>query len=375
MKKKAFITGISGQDGSYLAEYLLSLDYEVYGMIRRTSTFTTERIDHIFDRINLQYGDLTDSTTLYDIFNRIKPDEFYNLGGQTHVKVSFDIPDYTANVNGNSVLRILEAMRHSESKDKCILYQASTSELFGSAPAPQSEETKFIPESPYAIAKQFAYEIIKNYRKSYGMQAFNGILFNHESPRRGNTFVTQKIIKGFISLIEDKNNIMELGNLFAKRDWGFAPEYVTFMHKLVQSKKNKDFVIGTGHSYSVIDFVKIISEVLGISIVYEENEKAIYIEEVHNNLFFNESHKGNKIIQVSEKYYRPSEVDHLQANTRLMKDELSLEAQVDIEKLVKIMFYSQLYTTDSQYIKDIKDYDTIKKYCDVNYSWTRTLCT
>jgi len=264
--KKALITGITGQDGSYLAELLLEKGYEVHGIIRRASTFNTERIDHIYQdpheksrRLILHYGDLADANTIRKLVYKVQPDEIYNLGAQSHVRVSFDIPEYTANITGVGVLRILEAIKDYEEHagKKIKFYQASSSEMFGAAPPPQSEETKFHPRSPYGAAKVFAYNTVRNYREAYGIFAVNGILFNHESPRRGGTFVTRKITRGIARILAGLDKKLYLGNLDAKRDWGYAPEYCEAMYLMMQHPEPEDFVIGTGRAHSVGELVEL----------------------------------------------------------------------------------------------------------------------
>ncbi len=273
--KKALITGITGQDGSCLAEFLLSKGYEVHGLIRRASTFNTGRIDHIYKdphepeaRFFLHYGDLCDSEQLTNLIYNIKPDEIYHLGAQSHVRVSFDLAEYTGNVTGLGTIRILEAIRRSGNKIR--FYQASSSEMFGNAPAPQNEETPFHPRSPYAASKVYAYWMTRNYREGYGMFACNGILFNHESPRRGETFVSRKITRAIANIIAGKQNKLYLGNLNAKRDWGFAPEYIETMWLMLQQDKPDDYVIGTGETHTVKEFL---DEAFGYVELEEENNR------------------------------------------------------------------------------------------------------
>lgn len=262
MPKKALITGITGQDGSYLAEFLLSKGYEVHGIIRRSSTFNTQRIDHIYVdphepnvRLFLHYGDLSDPGVITEIIYKVQPDEVYNLAAQSHVKVSFDMPEYTGNITGLGTLRILEAIRRSGVKAK--FYQASSSEMFGSAPAPQNEKTPFYPRSPYAAAKVYAFWITVNYREAYNIFACNGILFNHESPRRGETFVTRKITRALARILAGKQKKLYLGNLYSKRDWGYAPEYVEAMWLMLQQDKPDDYIVGTGESHTIKEFLRL----------------------------------------------------------------------------------------------------------------------
>jgi len=319
--KKALITGITGQDGSYLAEFLLSKGYEVHGMIRRASTFNTGRIDHIYvdphtpdARLFLHYGDLSDSEQLLTIIYKIKPHEFYHLGAQSHVRVSFDIPEYTGNVIALGTTRILEAIRRGERPVK--FYQASSSEMFGAAKPPQSEETKFEPRSPYACGKLYSYWMAKNYREGYGMFACNGLLFNHESPRRGETFVTRKIAHGVAMIKAGLSDTLYLGNLDAKRDWGFAPEYVEAMWSILQQDKPDDYVIGTGQSNSVKEFVEAAFNYVGLD----------WQDHVH----------------IDERYFRLTEVTHLIGDVSKAKKKLGWKAKVMFSDLVKIMVDSEL---------------------------------
>ncbi len=314
--KKALITGVTGQDGSYLAELLLSKGYEVHGIIRRASTFNTGRINHIYTdphdpktRLFLHFGDLSDAEQINNLIYNIRPDEIYHLGAQSHVRVSFDIPEYTGNVTGLGTARILEAI--SRSKNKIKFYQAASSEMFGSAPAPQSEETPFQPQSPYACAKVYAYWMVKNYRDGYNMFASNGILFNHTSPRRGETFVTKKITRAIANILADKQKNLYLGNLDAKRDWGFAPEYVEGMHKILQQKQPDDFVLGTGESRSVKEFVKAAFAYAGLN--------------------------WKKYVLIDKKYFRPTEVNVLKADPSKSKKILGWKPKVNFHDLVKIM--------------------------------------
>jgi GDPmannose 4,6-dehydratase len=318
---KALITGITGQDGSYLAEFLLHKGYEVHGLIRRASTFNTHRIDHIYhDRhakgapLYLHYGDLSDSGQLTNIIYNVKPDEIYHLGAQSHVRVSFDIPEYTGDITGLGTIRILEAIRRSGIKTK--FYQASSSEMFGAAVPPQNELTPFKPQSPYAAAKVYAYWVTKNYREGYNMFASNGILFNHESPRRGETFVTRKITRAIARILKGEQEYLYLGNLKAKRDWGYAPEYIECQWLILQQDKPDDFVIGTGESYSVEDFV---------------NEAFSYV-----------GLDPKKYIKIDEKYFRPTEVDYLLADISKAKKKLNWQPKVKFNELVKIMIDADL---------------------------------
>lgn len=339
--KKAFITGITGQDGSYLAELLISKDYQVHGLIRRASTFNTHRIDHIYQdpheterKLILHYGDLTDSGMLTDLIYNIKPDEIYHLAAQSHVRVSFDMPQYTGSVTGLGSTYILESIRRSGIKTK--FYQASTSELFGSAAPPQNELTPFQPQSPYAIAKLYAYWMTVNYREAYGLFASNGILFNHESPRRGETFVTRKITRAISRILAGFQKKLFLGNLDAKRDWGFAPEYVEMMWLMIQQDESDDFVVGTGNSYSVREFVEIALNYCGVELEWKgkgTNEKGIVKSfDKKWNL-----KAGEPIIEIDSRYFRPTEVDYLKADISKAKKLLNWEPKVLFSELVKIM--------------------------------------
>ena len=316
MRKKALITGITGQDGSYLAEFLLSKGYEVHGIIRRASTFNTSRIDHIFkdlhqENINLflHYGDLADSSRITNLIYEIKPAEIYHLGAQSHVRVSFDIPEYTGDIVALGTLRILEAIRKSGYNIK--FYQASSSEMFGNASPPQGEKTLFQPRSPYAVAKLYAYWIARNYREGYNIFASNGILFNHESPRRGETFVSRKITLGIANILCGKQSKLYLGNLQSKRDWGFAPEYVEAMWRILQREKPDDYVIGTGKTHSVEEFVQDAFSYAGLN--------------------------WEKYVEIDTRYFRPTEVGNLVADTSKSEKEFNWRPKIAFGKLLKIM--------------------------------------
>ena len=348
MANKALITGITGQDGSYLAELLLSKGYEVHGIIRRASTFNTHRIDHIYTdphiprtKLFLHYGDLTDSGQLTNLVYNIKPDEIYHLGAQSHVRVSFDIPEYTGEVTAIGTTRILEAIRRSGINAK--FYQASSSEMFGSAPSPQNEKTTFMPRSPYAVAKVYAYWMAVNYREGYKMFVSNGILFNHESPRRGETFVTRKITRAIASILSGKEKKIYLGNLDAMRDWGFAPEYVECMWLILQQDNPDDYVIGTGESHSVREFLEIALDYAGIQIEWRGKgieEKGV-VKSIASEI--NKHVKtGEVIVEIDPKYFRPTEVDFLQADISKAKEKLGWSPKVAFEDLVKIMVDSDL---------------------------------
>ncbi|MHA1230911.1 MAG: GDP-mannose 4,6-dehydratase [Candidatus Helarchaeota archaeon] len=340
--KKALITGITGQDGSYLAEFLLSKGYEVHGIIRRASTFNTSRIDHIYvdphtkgARFFLHYGDLTDGEQITNVIYNIKPDEIYHLGAQSHVRVSFDIPEYTGNITALGTTRILEAIKRSGIKTK--FYQASSSEMFGSSSPPQNEDTPFQPRSPYACAKVYAYWMVKNYREGYGLFASNGILFNHESPRRGETFVTRKISRAVANIITGKQKKLYLGNLEAKRDWGFAPEYVEAMWLILQQETPDDFVIGTGKSHSVREFVEKAFSYAGIEIEWKGegvNERGI-VKSVKKNVTAVKT--GDVIIEIDPRYFRPTEVDFLLADITKARKVLGWEPRITFDELIKIM--------------------------------------
>ena len=336
MNKKAIITGVTGQDGSFLTELLLSKGYEVHGIVRRSSSFNTGRIDHIINnkkfnnRFYFHHGDITDSSSLNRLIEAVEPDEIYNLAAQSHVKVSFEIPDYTAQVDGLGALRFLDAIRKVGVKTK--FYQASTSELFGKVQEiPQSERTPFYPRSPYAVAKLYAYWIIVNYREAYNLFACNGILFNHESERRGETFVTRKITRAAARIKEGLQEKILLGNLDAKRDWGYAPEYCEGMWLMLQQEKPEDFVLATGESYTVRDFVDIAFKALDIEIDWRGNgEKEIGVEKK----------TGAIRVEVDPKYYRPTEVNELLGDPSKARSLLGWEAKTSLENLIKIMIES-----------------------------------
>jgi GDPmannose 4,6-dehydratase len=338
--KKAIITGITGQDGSYLAEFLYEKGYEVHGIIRRGSSFNTWRIDHLYrdhhysERFFLHHGDLTDSTNLIRLIKKIEPDEIYNLGAQSHVKVSFDVPEYTANSDALGILRILEAVRLLDMTNKVKIYQASTSELYGKIQeTPQTEKTPFYPRSPYGVAKLYAYWIIKNYREAYDMYACNGILFNHESPRRGQTFVTRKVTMGLAKIKMGQQDKIYLGNLEAKRDWGYAKEFVEAMWLMLQQDKPKDYVIATGEAHSVRELVEEACKTLGIEIEW----KGEGIDEVGID-----RKTGKTIIEIDPEYFRPTEVDLLIGDGSKAQKELGWKPKTKFKDLVKMMAESDL---------------------------------
>ena len=357
--KTALITGITGQDGAYLAEFLLNKGYFVHGIKRRSSLFNTDRIDHLYQdphernlRLKLHYGDLTDSTNLIRIIQETQPDEIYNLAAMSHVQVSFETPEYTANADGIGTLRILEAVRILGLEKKTRIYQASTSELYGLVQeVPQSERTPFYPRSPYAVAKMYAYWITVNYREAYNLFACNGILFNHESPVRGETFVTRKITRAAAKIALGLQNCLYLGNLSARRDWGHAKDYVEAMWLILQQEKAEDFVIATGVTTSVRDFVKMSFAELGIEVEFsgkDEEEKGVIIdidEELCRELGMNtEKLKlGQTIIKVDPKYFRPTEVDLLIGDPTKSNTKLGWKPKYDLPALVKEMILSDLH--------------------------------
>lgn len=338
MTKIALIFGITGQDGSYLAEFLLKKGYKVHGVKRRTSVINTSRIDHIFDSINfknknfkLHHGDLSDSGSLWRIINDVNPDEIYNLAAQSHVKISFQIPEYTSDVNALGTLRVLEIIRHYKKK-KIKFYQASSSEMFGKARPPQNEKTIFQPRSVYAISKIFAFNSVVHYREAYNLHSCNGILFNHESPRRGVNFVTRKIIQGLIRIKKGEQKILTLGNLYARRDWGHAKDYVESMWKILQNKRADDFVIATKKSYSVKDFVNISSKKLGFKIKWKNSGlKEVGIDTLTNKI----------IVNVSKKYFRETEVDNLIGDFSKAKKLLNWKPKKSLIQLIDDMIINE----------------------------------
>ena len=329
MTKIALITGITGQDGSYLAELLLEKGYEVHGIIRRASLINTYRIDHIYDRIQLHYGDLTDSTNIVRVIQKVQPNEIYNLGAQSHVKVSFEIPEYTGQVDALGTLRILEAVCLLGMQDRVRIYQASTSELYGLVQeVPQKETTPFYPRSPYGVAKLYGYWIVKNYRESYGLHASSGILFNHESPRRGETFVTRKITRGLSRISVGEQDVLSLGNLNARRDWGHAKDFVEAMWLMLQQEEADDYVIATGEQYSVREFVEAAAPYFGMKIIWEgEGLDEIGIDK----------NTGRKVIDVNPKYFRPAEVETLLGDATKAKEKLGWEPKTSFKQLVEDM--------------------------------------
>ncbi len=345
MSKIALITGVTGQDGAYLAELLLDKGYEVHGIKRRASLFNTDRIDHLYQdlhekdvKFKLHYGDLSDSTNIIRIIQEVQPDEIYNLGAMSHVKVSFDAPEYTANVDGIGTLRILEAVRLLNLTKKTRIYQASTSELYGLVQeVPQSETTPFYPRSPYAVAKLYGYWITVNYREAYGMYACNGILFNHESPLRGETFVTRKITRAVAQIALKQDKCLYLGNMDAKRDWGHAKDYVEAMWLILQQDVAEDYVIATGETTTVRDFVKMAFGEVGVTLRFDgegENEKA-YVAACSNPVYQLEI--GQQVVAVDPAYYRPTEVELLIGDPTKSKTKLGWKPKYDLPALVKEM--------------------------------------
>tara|TARA_B100001094_G_scaffold125229_1_gene121141 strand:- start:5558 stop:6562 length:1005 start_codon:yes stop_codon:yes gene_type:complete len=329
MTKVALITGITGQDGSYLAELLLEKNYEVHGIVRRSSLINTHRIDHIYEKLNLHYGDLTDATNLISVIKKVEPDEIYNLGAQSHVKVSFEMPEYTGQVDGLGTLRVLEAVRLLGMEKKTRIYQASTSELYGLVQeVPQTETTPFYPRSPYGVAKLYGYWIIKNYREAYGMHCSTGILFNHESPRRGETFVTRKITQGLSRISVGLQNVLELGNLNAKRDWGHAKDYVEAMWLMLQQDEPDDYVIATGEQYSVKEFVDKAAPLFGFKIEW--------MGEGLDEIGYDWNTK-RPVIKVNPRYFRPTEVESLLGDPTKAKEKLGWEPKITFDQLVEDM--------------------------------------
>jgi GDPmannose 4,6-dehydratase len=363
MSKRALITGVTGQDGSYLAELLLSKDYEVHGLIRRSSTFNTDRIDHIYtdlhdpkSRLYLHYGDLSDSSQLSNLIYNLQPDEIYHLAAQSHVRVSFDMPEFTGDVTGLGTTRILEAVRRSGIKTR--FYQASSSEMFGDAPPPQNEAAPFRPRSPYAAAKVYSYWMARNYREGYKLFAVNGILFNHESPRRGETFVTRKITRALARIkmgLEDK---VYLGNLKAKRDWGYAKDFVEAMWLMLQQEQPDDYVIATGETHSVREFVDLAFNHAGIELEWKgsgTSEKGIVRSVASNPQPLTSNLKvGDILIEIDPRYFRPTDVDFLQGDASKAKQKLGWEPRVRFKELVRIMVDA-----------DIKELEEMKHCQDV----------
>ncbi|WP_294479961.1 GDP-mannose 4,6-dehydratase [uncultured Victivallis sp.] len=341
--KRALITGITGQDGSYLAELLLEKGYEVHGIIRRASTFNTARIDHLYKdlheedvRLILHYGDLTDTSNLNRLLEKIRPQEIYNLGAQSHVRVSFEVPEYTADVDAIGTVRLLDALR--ETGLPARFYQASTSELYGDAAIPQNEETPFRPRSPYAVAKLYGYWITRNYREAYGLHASNGILFNHESPRRGETFVTRKITMAVARILRGTQECLYMGNLDAKRDWGYAPDYVKMMYLMLQQEEPDDYVAATGESHTVREFIEESFRLVGHPVEWRNSgPDEIGIDTV----------TGKSVVRIDPRYFRPAEVDFLLGDASKAKRKLGWEPTVRFHELVRIMTEGDLRLLDN----------------------------
>lgn len=347
--KKALITGIAGQDGSYLAEFLLNKGYQVHGIKRRASFFNTQRIDHIIENPNFKerfyfhYGDMTDSTNLIRIIQEVQPDEIYNLAAMSHVHVSFDTPEYTANADGTGTLRLLEAIRILGLEKRIKIYQASTSELYGLVQEiPQKETTPFYPRSPYAAAKMYAYWITVNYRESYGMYACNGILFNHESPRRGETFVTRKITRAIAAILYGEQTVLKLGNLSASRDWGHAKDYVRAMWLMLQQDTAEDFVIATGKTTTVRDFIRLAFGVVGITLdfVGEGVDEKALVKNCSNPTY--QLPIGREVVVVDPIYFRPTEVDLLIGDATKAKEKLGWRPTYTLQQLIKEMVVNDL---------------------------------
>jgi len=369
-KKKALITGVTGQDGAYLSEFLLEKGYEVHGIKRRASLFNTDRIDHLYEDPHkenrsfiLHYGDLTDSTNIIRIIKEVEPDEIYNLGAMSHVQVSFEMPEYTADTDALGTLRILEAVRLLGLEKKTKIYQASTSELFGKVQEiPQSEKTPFYPRSPYAVAKLYAYWITVNYREAYDMFACNGILFNHESPLRGETFVSRKITRAVAKIVLGLQDKLYLGNMDAKRDWGHAKDYVRMMWMILQYHQPEDWVFSTGVTTSVRDFVKKAFGVLGIELEFKGegvDEKA-YVKACHNPNY--QLPEGKEVVAVDERYFRPTEVDILIGDNSKAKEKLGWEPQYTLDELVEEMVLSDLELMKKEKLLKENGYDILKGF-------------
>ena len=358
--KKALITGVTGQDGAYLSELLLKKGYEVHGIKRRSSLFNTERIDHLYQdpheentRFHLHYGDLTDSSNIISIIQKVQPDEIYNLAAQSHVQVSFETPEYTANTDALGTLRILEAVRLLACTEKTRIYQASTSELYGLVQeVPQSEKTPFYPRSPYGVAKLYAYWITKNYREAYNMFASNGILFNHESPIRGETFVTRKITRAVARIILGLQETVYLGNLSAKRDWGHAKDFVQAMYLVLQHSKADDFVIATGVTTSIREFLKLSFEEAGVEIEFKNSglDEIGVVKSFRKDLKLKQ---GQSVVKVDPKYFRPTEVDLLIGDPSKAQKELNWKPEYDLKALIKDMITSDIRLMEKEkYLKD-----------------------
>lgn len=368
--KKALITGITGQDGAYLAELLLKKGYEVHGIKRRTSLINTQRVDHLYQdphesnlRMILHYGDLTDSTNIIRIIQQVQPDEIYNLGAMSHVQVSFEEPEYVANTDATGTLRILEAVRILGLEGKSKIYQASTSELYGRVQAiPQSETTPFYPRSPYGVAKLYAYWITVNYREAYGMFACNGILFNHESPIRGETFVSRKITRGVAEVVLGLKKKLWLGNLDARRDWGHAKDYVEAMWLMLQQPEPEDFVIATGNTTSVRDFASIAFAHAGVSIGFEgegQNEKGVVRQVSLPDIPLS---PGDVVIEVDKRYFRPTEVDILQGDATKAREKLGWSPKISLREMISEMVESDITLFRKDIILKESGFNTIRQF-------------
>ena len=340
IKKIALITGVTGQDGAYLSRFLLKKNYEVHGIKRRSSSFNTGRLESIYvdphennTNFFLHYGDLTDSSNLIRIIQKTKPDEIYNLGAQSHVQVSFETPEYTANSDALGTVRLLEAIRTLDLIKKVKFYQASTSEMFGKSPPPQSENTEFKPRSPYAVAKLYSYWVTINYREAYDLFASNGILFNHESPMRGETFVTRKITRAVASILKGKQQKLWLGNLDAKRDWGHAKDYVEGMWKILQHSTPEDFVLATGKSYTVREFCEIAFKEIGVDLIWVGNG----INEIGKD-----NKSGKVLVQIDKRYFRPTEVDYLEGDASKAKEKLNWIPKISLKSMISEMVQNDL---------------------------------
>ncbi len=353
-KKVALITGITGQDGSYLSELLLDKNYDVHGIIRRSSSYNTERIENVMDKVNLHYGDLTDSANIDNLVKKIKPDEIYNLGAQSHVKISWDCPEFTANTDAMGVLRLLEAIHSNGLEKKTKFYQASTSELFGLVQQPiQSEKTPFYPRSPYGVAKLYGYWITVNYRESYNIFASNGILFNHESPRRGENFVTRKITLAAARIKEGLQDHLELGNLDSKRDWGHAKDYVEGMWRILQAKEPEDFVLATGTTTTIRDFVTIAFKELGINLKWVGkgvDEQGIDVA------------TGKALVRVNPEFFRPAEVELLLGDSTKARTKLGWKPNYDLAALAKEMVQEDLKLAKKEKVLAMNGFNAKKTY-------------
>lgn len=353
-KKVALITGITGQDGSYLSELLLDKGYDVHGIVRRSSSYNTERIENVIDKVNLHYGDLTDSANIDNLVKKIKPDEIYNLGAQSHVKISWDCPEFTANTDAIGVLRLLEAIHNNGLENKTKFYQASTSELFGLVQEPvQSEKTPFYPRSPYGVAKLYGYWITVNYRESYNMFACNGILFNHESPRRGENFVTRKITLAAARIKEGLQDHLELGNLDSKRDWGHAKDYVEGMWRILQAKQPEDFVLATGTTTTIRDFVTMVFKELGINLKWVGkgvNEQGIDVA------------TGKVLVRVNPEFFRPAEVELLLGDSTKARTKLGWKPKYDVQALAKEMVKEDLKLAQKEKVLAMNGFTSKKTY-------------